>query len=580
MAIPEYNRGYQCAKRTCHLYSHLPNGCKDPMDPFQRYLGLVPTGQPLSHYELVGVSIGESDPNVLKTALQRVALRLKQSDRNADPDGWKCVVERVKKAQSILLSPEANSRYYAELNSAPLDTASGEMRSRPVVATASKTADFLSDLTPMLPPGDPNAALNIALLDSSTAVATPPWFAPSEVRMQSLARELGDFSAGPPALTSVSMSVPGMTPGMSQRKATTRVKSSSLSRAMPLLLLFGGAFGVLGFGGYMLYSSQKKIELAQAETQNPAAPQPTQKPNPVDPIMGNLRPADANGNRTPRRGGLPGVNEEGTPVEPIQELPPVEKPTPPPSQEEMQPADSDMGENPADPAPAPTDPSKPEEPPMDDSKPTGNLGDLINTPNPDPAKPGENMASEDKPEAEPTPAQLKQFADAMTTARKQLAPRALERFEAAIAKAEPNAISAAQKKQLERLKTMGEAIKRYEETLLSVIASRSAGENIQVKNTVVGWVEGEENKFKVRVGGQTQSYTTTTAPLGLANALVDLSLSPDDPKTKLSKACVALLSTKVASREEVNTWLEEAVTAGLIDKDFRSVVDEKYEAGE
>lgn len=566
------------------------------MDPFQRYLGLVPTGQPLSHYELVGVSIGESDPNVLKTAFQRVALRLKQADRNADPDGWKSVVERVKKAQSILLSPEANAKYFAELNSAnrgtgpiknvPLNNGPNEMKSSPVVATASKTADFLSDLTPMLPSGDPNAALNIALLDHSTAVATPPWFAPSEVRLQSLVRELGDVASSPPPLPFASAGAPGVQLGMPQRKSTTRVKSSSLSRAMPLLLLFGGAFGVLGFGGYMLYSSQKKTELAQNQAQNPAVPQPTQKPNAVDPIMGNLRPTDANGNRTPRRSGLPGVNQEGAPVEPIQELPPVEKPTPPTSEEEMQPADpTPTPSEPNKPEPDKPEPDKPEEMPMDESKPNGNLGDLVNPPNPDPSKPGENMPSEEKPseekpEAEPTPAQLKQFADSMTTARKQLAPRAFDRFEAAIAKAEPNAISEAQKKQLERLKTMGEAIKRYEEALLSVIGSRSAGENIQVKNTVVGWVEGEGNKFKVRVGGQTQSFTTTTAPLGLSNALVDLSLSLDDPKTKLSKACVALLSTKVASREEVNAWIEEAVTAGLIDKDFRSVVDEKYDAGE
>jgi hypothetical protein len=97
---------------------------------------------------------------------------------------------------------------------------------------------------------------------------------------------------------------------------------------------------------------------------------------------------------------------------------------------------------------------------------------------------------------------------------------------------------------------------------------------------VVGWVEGSGNKFKVRVGGETQSYTTITAPLGLSNALVDLTISPDDSTTKLSKACVALLSAKVAAREEVNQWLEEAVTAGLIESDFRSVVDEKYDESE
>lgn len=544
------------------------------MDPFQRYLGLTSSSRSITLYQLIGVADGEADPNVLKTAFQKIAVQLKQADRTVDPEGWKTVVERVKKAQAVLLSPEANAKYFADLKSR--SSTSPPIEKPQVSAPTAPPIDLLSDLTPLLPSGDPNAALDIALLEAPTTVATAPWFAPSEVRMQSLSNELSGTLATPSSYGTPTLAV---TKPLGKKPAT-RAKSSSLSRAMPLLALFACAFGVLGFGGYMLYTSNQKTQLAQAEPNNPANPQQPQSPAKVDPIMGNLAPNNGNANRPPRRSGLPGVNEEGTPVEPMQELPPVAKPNDPTDnnmqenapQNEMKPDDDKMAEKPEEPV---TEPMEPE-------KPTGNLGDLVNNPTPDTPKPEENTPAEPmpEPEAKPTAAQLKQFADAMTLARKQLPMRALDKFEAAFAKAEPNAISSKQKKQLERLKKLAEAVKLYEDALLKSIAARSAGDNIQVKSTVVGWVEGNGNKFKVRAGGTTQSLTTTTAGLGLTNALVDLVLSPDDPNTKLSKAAVALLSPKVAARDEVKQWLEAAVTAGLIDDDFGSVIDEKYDEAE
>jgi hypothetical protein len=554
------------------------------MDPFQRFLGLTPGNRSLTLFQLIGVAEGESDPSVLKAAFQKVALQLKQADRSVDPEGWKTVVERVKKAQAVLLSPEANAKYYADLM-----TRSSAPTPPPPKVEVAPPADPISDMAPLLPAGDPNAALDIALLESPSAVATAPWFAPSEVRMQSLAKELNGSGVPQPSMTSNGLSTPVLNvnkPGT--KKPVQRVRSSALSRAMPLIVLFGAAFAVLGYGGYMLYSSNQKAQLAQAETTAsvPGAPQQPQAPAKVDPIMGNLAPNKPNTNQPPRRGGLPGVNEEGSPIEPITELPPVTRPDPKPNEgmnnetpnNEMKPGDGDMANKPEE----PMAPEKPDEAPMEPEKPTGNLGDLVNNPKPDEPKPDENTSGEPMPEreAKPTAAQIKQFSDSMTLARKQLPARAFDKFEAAIAKAEPNAISENQKKQLARLKTLGAAIKKYEEALLTSIAARGAGDNIQVKSTVVGWVEGNGNKFKVRVGGSTDSHTTTTAPLGLTNALVDLVLSPDDPNTKLSKACVALLSAKVAARDEVNKWLEEAVAAELIDADFRKVVDEKYNEDE
>ena len=354
-----------------------------------------------------------------------------------------------------------------------------------------------------------------------------------------------------------------------------------------MILLFAGAFGVLGFGGYMLYSSNQNKQLAQANANNPAIPPQAPGPAKVDPVMGNLVPNAPTSNRPPRRGGLPELNAADTPVDPINELPPAPlkdewnedkngKPEPA-ADNEKEPAENNMVEKPQEPSPQPMpETMKPE-------NPSGNLGDLVNNDKPmDTPKPDENTPNEPMPETEtkPTAAQIKQFSDSMNLARKQLVPRAFDKFAAAMEKAEANAISAKQKKQLTRLKVMGEAVKRYEDALLAAIAARSAGDNIQVKSTVVGWVEGNGNRFKVRVGGSTDSHTTTTAPLGLTNALVDLAISPDDATTKLSKACVALLSAKVAGRDEVNKWLEDATAAGLIDSDFRSVIDDKYDEAE
>jgi hypothetical protein len=557
------------------------------MDPFQRFLGLTESDSPFTMYRLIGVTEGESDQNTLRLALQKVGAQLKQADRTADPEGWKTVVEAVKKAQSILLSPEGNEKYFADIQARRNASRSAEG----VATTAS--AESMSDLTPLLPVGDPNASLDIALLEATPAVATAPWFAPSEVRMQSLAKEIhgiavpqaitGHGAAISPAALNVS-SLSGSKPVM--KKNNARAKSSPLSRAMPLIVLFAAAFGVLGFGVFMLYSSKKNSTLAQADRQGAVQPQnPAPAPAPIDPVMGNLgKPNNGNANKPPRRGGLPSVNEEGAPVEPIMEPPPVERPanneTPAdnasnemaeapmnPEKPEEMPADkpAEMPEKPADPAMEPEKPIEPE-------KPTGNLGDLVNN-EPKPAEP-----PTDAPPAEvkPSAAQLKQFGDSMMLARKSLSTRDIAKFETNLAKAEPNAVTQKQKKQFERLKVFGEAIKRYEEAFMASIAARSAGENIQVKNTTVGWVEGSGNKFKVRVAGDSKSYTTLTAPLGLANALIDLAISPDDPATQLSKASVAMLSAKVAGKEEVNQWLEAATAAGLIDEEFRSVIDEDY----
>ena len=565
------------------------------MDPFQRYLGLTESDSPFTMYRLIGVTEGEADQKTLRAALQKIGAQLKEADRAVDPEGWKTVVETVKKAQSILLSPEANAKYFADIQVRHNSPRSAEE------FTTSGSAESVSDLIPLLPVGDPNASLDIALLEATPAVATAPWFAPSEVRMQSLSKEINGLAVpqsisgygtalSPAALSASSLS--GAKPVM--KKNNTQAKSSPLSRAMPLIVLFAAAFGVLGFGAYMLYSSKNNSTLAQADPQAPLQPQMQAPiPGPIDPVMGNLgKPNNGNANKPPRRGGLPSVNDKGAPVEPMKEPPPVERPAnnempadnasnqmtegpmSPEKPEEMpeempEEKPEEMPEKPADP---PMEPEKPAEP----EKPTGNLGDLVNNE----PKPVEPPADVPPAEVKPTAAQLKQFGDSMILARKSLSTRDIAKFETNLAKAEPNALTAKQKKQYERLKVFGEAIKRYEEAFLASIAARSAGENIQVKNTTVGWVEGSGNKFKVRVAGDSKSYTTLTAPLGLSNALIDLAISPDDPATQLSKATVALLSAKVAGKDEVNQWLEAAMTAGLIDEEFRSVIDEDYRGKE
>jgi len=561
------------------------------MDPFQRYLGITASSGSTSLYRLIGVAEGEMDQAIIKGALQNTGVRLKQADRSADPEGWKLVVEEVKRAQQILLSPEANSKYFTEQqNKTKRKTGTPPVSAPPAITPqpmrSSPSVDPLADIRGLLPVGDPCAALDISLLETApAAVNNAPWFAAAEVRIQTLAQELAGSFSNPRQISAAGNSV-GLASAPSIKKNKARVKSSALSRAMPLVVLFGGALGLLGFGGYMLYSNQSNATLAQGP--QPAAPD---NARPVDPVMGNPPAANNKAQKPPRRSGLPGLNEEGAPVEQVPELPPVPKTEPnanpngsnmaqPNGNSPEMPATNPAPTPPANPAPAepmtPENPDSPEsEKPMENEKPTGDLSELMNEEKPEPApeKPAET-------EVKPTAAELKQYADAMNLARKSLSSRDIEKFETSLAKAEPLAITANQKKQFARLKTLGDATKRYEEALRNSIAARGAGENIQVKNTVVGWVEGSGDKFKVRVGGSSNAYTTQTAPLGLTNALVDLVMSPDEPLTQLCKASVALQSKKVANRDEVSTWLDAAVAAGLIDGDFRLVVDEPYDAAE
>jgi hypothetical protein len=550
------------------------------MDPFQRYLGLQPVASSNNLYRVIGVDEGEKDPERLKLAIQKTGLKLKQADRAADPEGWKIVVEELKRAQQILLNEELNSKYLKELRSKSNHQPTSSNLEAPSIL---ENGASLGDLTPWLPTGDPNSGLDVSqLMATQVGVMTAPWFAPAESRMQSLRNELSNA-------VSTSVSHAELPSSFQSSRAPARKpfvrKKSALERAMPMLLLFGGALALLGIGGGMLYMSQmKKEQLAQLEKenqQNPDGAQANKGNGASDPVMGNLVPS-RNGDKrkkvNPKESGLPGVNEDGTKLEnPV--LPEI--PTPPKNemaQPEMKPepapvAPENPPANPTPPTPDPTTPTTPENPQPETPKPDGNMSDMVKDAD---KKPEMKEPTEPAPK-EPTVQEWKDYSEAMNLARKSLQTRAFPKFETSLEKASPLAITANQKKQWQRLQIFGQAVKQYQEALLSSIAARTAGENITVKNTTVAWIEGSGDKFKVRVAGSSKTYALQTAPLGLTNALVDLVLAPDQPTTQLAKASVAMLSAKTADETAVTTWIDAAVAAGLIDGDFRLVTSESYE---
>ena len=551
------------------------------MDPFQRYLGLQPDASSNNLYRVIGVDEGEKDPEKIKAAIQKTGLKLKQADRAADPEGWKIVVEELKRAQQILLNEGLNSKYLKELRS---------KSSNQTTASNLEDGALLGDLVSWLPSGDPNSGLDVnQLMSTQVGVMTAPWFAPAEARMQSLRNELSTVATASVGHAELSSSF--QSSRAPARKAFVR-KKSALERAIPMLLLFGGALALLGVGGGMLYMSQmKKEQLAQLEKekqQNPDDAQADKANGDSDPVMGNLaRPKNGDKRKkvNPKESGLPGVNEDGTKLENpvLPEIPtppkneiaqPEMKPEPAPVTPENPPANPTP--EPTTPTPDPATPTTPENPQPEAPMPDGNMSDMIKDGD---KKPEMNEPSE-QTEKEPTAQEWKDYSEAMNLARKSLQTRAFPKFETSIEKASPLAITANQKKQWQRLQIFGQAVKQYQEALLSSIAARTAGENITVKNTTVAWIEGSGDKFKVRVAGSSKNYAIQSAPLGLTNALVDLVLAPDQPSTQLAKASVAMLSAKTADETAVTTWIDAAVAAGLIDGDFRLVTSESYEPSE
>jgi hypothetical protein len=88
-----------------------------PFDPYHKWLGIPPEEQPPHHYRLLGISLFETDPDVIEAAAdQRMAhLRGYQTGRHAELS--QSLLNAVAAARVCLLNPAQHAAYDRQLQS-------------------------------------------------------------------------------------------------------------------------------------------------------------------------------------------------------------------------------------------------------------------------------------------------------------------------------------------------------------------------------------------------------------------------------------------------------------------------------
>jgi WD40 repeat protein len=89
-------------------------------DPYRTWLGILPEYQPPSHYRLLGVSLGESDPKVIDAAARRRIAHLRQFQVGVNANAATKLMNEVARARAILLDPKKRKDYDASLGLAAM----------------------------------------------------------------------------------------------------------------------------------------------------------------------------------------------------------------------------------------------------------------------------------------------------------------------------------------------------------------------------------------------------------------------------------------------------------------------------
>lgn len=87
----------------------------DDFDPYHQWLGIPPQDQPPNHYRLLGLRLGESDPQVIADAAQWQAVIVGTCESGPHGDHVPRLLQELAAAQACLLDPVARSAYDVKL---------------------------------------------------------------------------------------------------------------------------------------------------------------------------------------------------------------------------------------------------------------------------------------------------------------------------------------------------------------------------------------------------------------------------------------------------------------------------------
>lgn len=181
-----------------------------------------------------------------------------------------------------------------------------------------------------------------------------------------------------------------------------------------------------------------------------------------------------------------------------------------------------------------------------------------------------------------TPVELASLSKAMTTVREALSERNFEESGKQLAIADKLAKTPEQLAKLSRLKLLSEYVRQFDRQLKTLLADPNfdTGAELQIgKSTVVNVVERTPETLIIRVSGVNKSYATNSLPEGLAMALINKRLDPNDPAGKLVKAAFYAVSKNRTSETDAKAkdLLEQATREGADAGDLAQVLTDTYD---
>jgi hypothetical protein len=199
-------------------------------------------------------------------------------------------------------------------------------------------------------------------------------------------------------------------------------------------------------------------------------------------------------------------------------------------------------------------------------------------PEPEPVKPV--PMPEPAPEPMPTAAELAQLAKLLKEAKTALGDFNFAEATPALEQAMQVARLPEHQALVKRLQTVGDMAKRFRQAIEAAIGKLDAGDVIKVgASTEAAIVETGPDKLIIRVAGQNRTYTFNELPIGLAAAMGERAMNPDDPKTKLFKGAYVFVDkrTQAPQLEKVKEWWEEAQTSGVDASELLQVLEDDYD---
>lgn len=454
-------------------------------------------------YQVFGLALGEADQQVIRAAIERRILTIKQAKSVTEPDVWMQAVRAVQAAQKVLVDPEQKAALdakYGILNEPE------PARSKPVAPAAA---------------ADPLAAL---LPGSQSNLGSSP-LTPSESVPSTLLTGKPHTQAIQPNSASTSISGVQVTDDRRarRRRGSGGLLLGSIVVAMLGLIVAGLAFMYLNGGNIQLVKSSDGFQVNSGSAAKPgvsrvAAPQATPKDPRGDGIMkppSTIQPPATNSPQTP-------IPEPAIAEIPISEMPAMDAPMTETSGE-MAGMGTDMMSS----------PDMPVTPPMTSPLATIPPGPMV--PPVPVITPGPELAEE----------QMAAGESAIMEARQAVVAADWANMKTLCETAEKKAVTDEQKQTAETLYQFADLAVHYRSAIQKAMAELIAGNEFQLTDSMTFLVQkSSAQQITLYRNKRAYSYTLDDLPLSVAHALAPFGMNTSSPEGQAAEAVFQVISPK------------------------------------